>query len=288
MLGSAPVSGADTTPISCPNGATIVLQGQAPPNEALLAYLKKRSVGGGSSDRSGRYRIPLKLRERPGIYPVEVRLRSSGAVVGRYDCYVDVPLTNQPTLTPEIVVTAAPNQPPTTTPRASGGTARPTSTPTSRSATATSRTPTATSRTTTATSRTATAAGSPAATGTAGPSPTVNPVSVGDVEIFEIIQVSSSNPDEYLTLSSRTALDIDIEGWQVINITRADRPTYTFPSYILEGNTVLDLYTGAGVNDVGSAIFYWNRSDTVWRTGDVAELRDSNNRLIFTYTVINT
>ncbi|MCX7790429.1 MAG: hypothetical protein N2378_07285, partial [Chloroflexaceae bacterium] len=73
--GLAPLRAADPVPIPCPNGQTIFLEGPAPPSEALLVTLGERAVGGGVADRTGFYRIPLRANERPGAYPVEVRLR---------------------------------------------------------------------------------------------------------------------------------------------------------------------------------------------------------------------
>jgi len=268
-LGVAPPARADGTPLSCPNGATVWLEGQAPPNEALLAYLANRSVGGGSADRAGRFRIPLRLRERPGIYPVQVRLRAGGAVVARYECFVDVPLTEQPSPTPEIVVTAPVGLPPATPTIATqpaGPTERPTTTST------VSPTPTTRGGSTTAT---------PTVTGTAQ-ADQANPE---DITIIEVIPGGGSEP-ESVTLFKNVDTPINIAGWRIVNASRSDQPTYTFPSYLVDEDNVVILYTGPGQRDPLVGDFYWGRSDNVWQVGDRAELRDPANRLIHAFTVL--
>ena len=48
---------ADPTPIVCPTGQTVFLEGRTIPGEALLIYLSGRAVGGGLADSSGGYRL---------------------------------------------------------------------------------------------------------------------------------------------------------------------------------------------------------------------------------------
>lgn len=289
MLVAPPVVVANGTPISCPNGTTVWLEGQAPPNEALLVFLENRSVGGGSADRSGRYRIPLKLRERPGIYAVEVRTRASRTVVGRFECYVDVPLAEQPTPTGEIVVTAAvPVTSTATQPPAGVPTLRPTASPTTtRAAGSPSASPTTTSpRGTTATSSPTNSRVSPTPTNTAGPSPTTTQVEAEAITIDDIYPADVSNDEEeYVALYNNIDEDINITGWRVINTTRSGQPTYTFPRFVLESGSSVFLYTNRGENNLEIGDFYWNLDNSIWSPGDIAELRDNRGNLIHSYTV---
>lgn len=105
----------------------------------------------------------------------------------------------------------------------------------------------------------------------------------------EIIEVAYSDPDfpeeEYVQIVNGGENDLDIAGWKLINATRSDKPTYTFPRYtFLSGNVVL-VWTGEGNDDLSIGDFYWDRDESVWSVGDVAELRDPANRLIDTFTV---
>lgn len=199
---------AETQPVSlsCPSGDTVWLEGQAPPAQPLLVYLRRRAVGGGVSDNRGRWRLPLRVTERPGIYNIEVRLRSDQTIVGRFTCYVDTPIDQTPsptptsrqstattplptstisrasptrvtpttpTLSPSPTVTDLPGGRATSTPSRGGTVASPTS---SASATATATGSATTTATGTATSATSVVEGPPTST-TASPTatPTVTP-----------------------------------------------------------------------------------------------------------------
>jgi len=107
-----------------------------------------------------------------------------------------------------------------------------------------------------------------------------------DITIIEIIPGSRDEP-EFVTLFKNVDTPINIGGWQVINSSRADRPTYTFPSYVVDDDNVVILYTQPGQRDPLIGDFFWGRSDYVWRPGDRAELRDATGQLIHTYTVLN-
>lgn len=97
--------------LSCPRQQTVVLSGSnAPPLQGLIVLFAGQVVGGGFSDPAGNWRIPLRVNEPPGIYPVEVRLRSNQQLLASMLCYVDVPLpataTSLPTATPLPTATA--------------------------------------------------------------------------------------------------------------------------------------------------------------------------------------
>ena len=72
------VSLADVVRFECRSGDRIVLSGIGPPRESFLLYFGRRAVSGGSVAPNGVYRIDMLVGpERPGEYPVSVRLRLS-------------------------------------------------------------------------------------------------------------------------------------------------------------------------------------------------------------------
>jgi hypothetical protein len=84
----------------CLPGTTVTLTGEAPPGTPLLAYFAGRPVGGGFSRGDGSYTIDLLIGpERPGTYLVEVRERTSLALVSQTGCEVPA-LTPTPTFDP--------------------------------------------------------------------------------------------------------------------------------------------------------------------------------------------
>lgn len=305
VIGVAAAAVTDPTPLSCPNGQTVFLEGQSAPNEGLLIFLEKRAVGGGSANAAGAWRLPLRVSERPGIYRVEVQSRASRAVVGRFLCYVDVPLEGVITPTSEIVVTAAPSATAgiaatstspapgvdvtaTPTRTATGGTATTTQTAT-RTLTGTPATPTRTpTRTVTGTPATATrtVTGTPA-------TPTVSAGEEADIKIIFVVVADPDNPDdvESIEIANDSSRPIDLTGWRVVNSTRSDKPAYTIPSFELPAGESMIIYTdldGSEEDVPEFNEFYWARSDNVWRVNDVAQLYDNSaggNRLIFSYTV---
>lgn len=288
LASTSPLRSADPMPLSCPNGQTVLLQGQAPPGEALLIVLAGRPVGGGVADRSGGYSLPLRARERPGTYPVEVQLRSNRVVVGRFTCFVDTPVDASPTAT----ATSRPPAPDRTVPPATPVT-RPVATATLPPAGATTSVvvPTATS----------TPAGSvtPQPTTATGTSPTVSPTSTADavtptprpndVQIDEIVLRDPTAPSqrrEYVEIRNVSAQPITIKDWQLRNVTRGSAiPPFVFPDYVLQPAQSIGVFSAVGTNDLVAGDFFWNQT-AIWRVGDRAELRDANDRLISFLVVV--
>jgi len=288
LLLASPLRAADPTPIACPNGQTVFLNGSAPPREPLLVYLGGRAVGGGLADGNGRYRLPLRAQERPGSYAVEVRLRSSRAVIERFTCFVDVPIGSGPTETPTGLPTpaasprSAPTQPPQVT-RAPVITLSPTTT----SATVVGGTPSVTPTGPTAT---------PTLTTTAtGPSPTPTRTSqAGAVVIDDVFLIDPAFPEdeEYVEIRNASDRAITLNGWRLINAsrpdsTRASVPPFIFPSFSLDSSASLLVFSLAGQNDLDVNEFYWGQSGAIWKAGDKVELRDARNTLIHSFPVPN-
>lgn len=293
MLLAAPLRAADPTPIACPTGQTVYLEGRTIPREALLVYLKGRAVGGGLADSGGAFRLPLRAQERPGSYPVEVRIRASGAVVARFTCFVDVPidgLSPTPTQAPSAAGATA-TVAPSPTARATSAAATPGAT---TSATATRGAATSGTRSPTPTGPTATAS----ATGTAGPSPTrtASPATTGtpsaqanDVAITYVVLLDPAFPDEleeYVKIENRTDREITLTGWRLSNASRTGVAPYVFPQFVLEVDGIVAVYSHSGTNDLDIGDFYWGQSPPIWQVGDRAELRDPAGNLISSYVVV--
>ncbi len=87
--------------LRCAPGDLLELNGTARPQTALLALFDDRTVGGGASDRSGTFRIVLRIGdERPGIHEITVRERETTRVVATYTCETPPPPTPTPTFGP--------------------------------------------------------------------------------------------------------------------------------------------------------------------------------------------
>jgi hypothetical protein len=294
---AAPLRAADPTPIACPTGQTIFVRGQAPPREALLLFLADRPVGGGLADASGAYSLPLRAQERPGSYPVEVRVRASKALVDRFTCFVDVPIGD---VTETPTVDTAPSVAGTPTARPTGSAATTPSPGASRSVTPTRGTSTATALGGTPSATPTGPTATPSASATSGPSPTASAttrsgatatptVGPNQVIIAFVVLSDPAFPDEsseYVEIENTLSRPVNLQGWQLRNLSRPNVPTFTFPSYELEVDTTIAVYSGTGQNDLEIGDFFWGQTQPIWAVGDQAELRDARGNLIHTYTVV--
>ena len=296
LLWITPLRAADPTPIACPNGQTIFLEGHAPAGEALLAYLRGRPVGGGVADSSGYYRLPLRAHERPGVYPVDVRLRANRVIVGSFTCFVDRPVgeVSTPTsplaaTTPGLTRTATLTVTRTPSALSSTPTRTATSSPTG-SSTLTTSTPTGSA---TATHGTSTPTGTPnpaagSATSTTTPSSTASPTNTGTATVVgsvKINAISVHDPafpenDEYVVIQNYTQNAINLSGWRLINTRLGSAAAFVFPTFTLEGNLKLSVHSKSHANDPSNRDFYWGREPPIWQADDRAELRDGQNTLI--------
>lgn len=288
LLLSAPLRAADPSEIACPNGQTVILEGDGPPREALLIFLAQRAVGGGISDGAGRFRLPLRANERPGVYPVEVRLRGSGEVVARFSCYIDLPLdanlvTPSPTgaAPPRVALTPSPTAPGQTTTPTLAATGATTTTVTATLMSRARGTPSAT--TTLMPSARGTPSATPTVNGTATPTATSQVSRPGLVEIVSISlrdSVSPEDRDEFVTLTSTTGSPLNLSGWRLSNTSRTDVPAYIFPTFTLNPSRSIMVFSTSGEDDLESGEFFWGRLGVIWSPGDRAELRDVAGRLV--------
>jgi hypothetical protein len=93
---SAEVTPTPDNALICAPGEPVLITGEGPPRAAFLLYFDQRAVGGGSVSLSGSFSIPLVVgRERPGSYPVTVRVRGSEQVLRELTC--EVPPSAPPT-----------------------------------------------------------------------------------------------------------------------------------------------------------------------------------------------
>ncbi|WP_298814529.1 lamin tail domain-containing protein [Chloroflexus sp.] len=315
MLVIPPLASAQPETIACPRRQTVMLRGSAaPPFQGLIVFFAGQPVGGGFSDGAGNWQIPLYVDEPPGFYLVEVRLRQNQQTLASYRCAVDVALTSESTHSPTALIsptaTATPTITTTPTPAArltptvsqlpsptrspaptlttttgGGGTG---STPgLTVTATLSAVTPTATlTRTPTAT-RTATPTLTPTRPAGSVSTPTLEPaglaVTLGILPYDP--NTSTSLNDERVTLYSEEENDLVITGWKIVNISRSDRPTFTFPAFTLAPEVEIYLYTGSGTTNLATGDFYWGLATAVWRRGDIAHLLDAQGRLVSAYQV---
>jgi hypothetical protein len=82
--------------LTCIPGEPITITGSGPPRAAFLLSFNQRVVSGGSVGPSGHFSIPLVVgQERPGRYPVVVRVRGATQVLRELMC--EVPAISAPT-----------------------------------------------------------------------------------------------------------------------------------------------------------------------------------------------
>jgi len=82
--------------LTCVPGEPVAISGEGPPRAAFLLYFNQRVVSGGSVAPSGHFAIPLVVgQERPGSYPVVVRIRGTTQVLRELTC--EVPAMPAPT-----------------------------------------------------------------------------------------------------------------------------------------------------------------------------------------------
>ncbi len=293
MLFSPPLRAADPIPLPCPNGQTVFLEGQSAPREALLVFLRGRAVGGGLSGADGRFRLPLRAQERAGVYPVEVRLRSSRALVANFTCFVDVSLEGG--LTPTATLGAPSAAPPV-------GRVTPTA-PTARVAPTTgAATPTATVTATVASggggsnpvatnTSVATVTATTSVTTTATVTTTTTTVPANSVEINDIVLRDPAFPnesEEYVQIRNAGETPVNLAGWRLLNATRPGQvQAYTFPSFNLGVDVTVAVFSAVGDDELDVGDFYWDQTVTIWQVGDRAELRDPQNNLVATLIVPN-
>ncbi|MGB9737406.1 hypothetical protein [Chloroflexus sp.] len=94
--------------LRCAPNDRLELSGTTRPQIALLVLFDDRPVGGGFSDRSGAFRLELRIgEEHVGTHKIVVREREHETIVATYTCETPPPPTPTPTFRP-IQVTPSP------------------------------------------------------------------------------------------------------------------------------------------------------------------------------------
>jgi hypothetical protein len=92
-----------TSQALCLVNGSLTLRGKGPPSTAVVAYIDGRPIGGGLTDRAGRFEIVLgRFREQPGLHPITVEVRATREQLFFITCIVPSPtplFTNTPTAT---------------------------------------------------------------------------------------------------------------------------------------------------------------------------------------------
>jgi hypothetical protein len=86
---ATPTAMPDAAMLTCAPNSTTLIEGTGPPQTELLLSFAGRTVGGGTSNAAGNYRLSLALgREPPDDYPVQITIRHSGTLVRQFLCRV--------------------------------------------------------------------------------------------------------------------------------------------------------------------------------------------------------
>jgi hypothetical protein len=113
--------------------------------------------------------------------------------------------------------------------------------------------------------------------GTATPTPTATPLP-NEVVINHI--EPGDHDEEYVRVKNRTKYTVDITGW-TIKAKESDR-TYTFPSYYLDPDDAVRVWTKPGYNEEPN--LYWGLSSEVWDDDDdCGRLGDDRDELLQWY-----
>lgn len=285
--------------IDCPRGQTVWIVGAGEPDRAVLVMVEGRVVGGAQVDRAGRWRVPLVMNEPSGSYLIRVVDRDTHALQSELICLVgpQAAAGEPPTATmvASHTATVAATSPgaagqapttllrtPTTLATAITAISRPSETPV---ITATPQ------QTATATRATATRPTNPtsAPSATATPQPTSDPrrlitpsptAVAGVADRLYVAEVMAGDPESLATgspvygfveLRARVGDAIDLQGWQLLNLTQPTRPTFTFPALRLLGGGAVIVMPDSGVSN--AEFLYWGIDQIVWESGDRLALR---------------
>ncbi|KKG83662.1 beta-lactamase [Methanosarcina mazei] len=83
--------------------------------------------------------------------------------------------------------------------------------------------------------------------------------------------------DEWIEITNRGSSPVSLKGWKIED--ESSKHTYTFPSYTLDSQATVTLYTGKGT-DTATEIF-WGSGNPIWNNdGDTAYLYNDNGNLV--------
>jgi hypothetical protein len=121
---------------------------------------------------------------------------------------------------------------------------------------------------------------------TTAPLPTATPVYIGPAITYIGLQDPAfPESEEYVEIESFANGPLDLTGWQLRNASRPEVPAFVFPSFTLEEDTIVAVFSREGTNDLEIGDFFWGQIPPIWRVGDRAELLDSKGQLVYSYVV---
>ena len=108
---------------------------------------------------------------------------------------------------------------------------------------------------------------------------TLNPQVNIPVEIVSVIGAGTLNA-EWVVVSYRGSDQLDLANWELRD---EDRNIFVFPQLSLHTNGAVQIHTASGTNTVID--LYWGLGDSVWESGEEAQLYDPNGNLRAVYKV---
>jgi hypothetical protein len=88
------------------------------------------------------------------------------------------------------------------------------------------------------------------------------------VEIVSVIGAGTLSA-EWVVVSYRGEDQIDLANWELRD---EDKNVFIFPQLVLHPNGAVQIHTASGTNTVID--LYWGKSDSVWQSGEEAQLFD--------------
>jgi len=111
------------------------------------------------------------------------------------------------------------------------------------------------------------------------PQPTLDPQVDIHVEIVSVIGAGTLNA-EWVVVSYKGDDQINLASWELRD---EDRKVFVFPQLVLHPNGAVQVHTSSGTNTVID--LYWGEGDSVWESGEEAQLFDPGGNLRAKYKV---
>jgi len=111
------------------------------------------------------------------------------------------------------------------------------------------------------------------------PQATLNPQIDIPVEIVSVIGAGTLNA-EWVVVRYRGDDQLDLANWELRD---DERNVFVFPQLSLHTNGAVQIHTASGTNTVID--LYWGLSDSVWQSGEEAQLYDPSGNLRAVYKV---
>src|SRR5215207_4618968 len=111
------------------------------------------------------------------------------------------------------------------------------------------------------------------------PAATLNPKVAIPVEIVSVIGAGTLNA-EWVVVSYKGEDQINLASWELRD---EDRKVFVFPQLVLHPNGAVQVHTSSGTNTVID--LYWGEGDSVWESGEEAQLFDPSGNLRAKYKV---